>query len=586
MKNTKFAKRILIFATAIVIIASCCLLASCQLFCGELEGEQSSVVGLIDTRSPITEKSLKLYRDGLEEKISLGFFDGICDLPMISLESAVALLNDHVQNKRDGEYSITVNADGNRLTLLRDNGSYAVVDFDEGTLYFDDYNRFNSFSFELGSLDILESDGFNDNGEPEYFDRVAYSEKKGESSLIDLSERGIPAALQNGKGYIALQTFSDIFLTPHEIMICYNGEAAYLLNGNLLGDLSESYYAENDRVRSAELIDVNYRSLCLLVDFHYGLYAERGINCADDYFAQIGLKDELNSADTAEYFAALKTLVYKFFSDNHSGVLMHSPYDPSPNYSLGVGEFSVGYQEFYKKYQLYSSKRQAQSEGGLQPYYEIGNTAFITFDAFSSATVDYYENDPTDGEFYDEIGLICYAHAMINREDSPIENVVIDLATNTGGHMDGGIFLVSWVLGEGIMHITDPIRHSDATSTYRADVNLDREFDERDTISDKNVYLITSPITFSCANYVASALKESGRVTVLGSTSGGGTCCVYMASTADGAAICLSSTLRMSGYKNGTYYSIDAGIAPDVKITNINHFFDQNKLYEIIQSLQ
>ena len=140
-----------------------------------------------------------------------------------------------------------------------------------------------------------------------------------------------------------------------------------------------------------------------------------------------------------------------------------------------------------------------------EPYEEIGNTAFITFDAFTSATKDYYANSPLDCSFADEVGLISYAHAMINRENSPIENVVIDLATNTGGHMDGGIFLVSWILGNALMHIEDPIRGAQGTYMYRADVNLDDAFDEKDVLTGKNVYLLTSPITFSCANYVANA---------------------------------------------------------------------------------
>ena len=71
------------------------------------------------------------------------------------------------------------------------------------------------------------------------------------------------------------------------------------------------------------------------------------------------------------------------------------------------------------------------------------------FDEFTaSPSTSYYE--VLNGGSYpdDTIGLILYAHSMIYRENSPIQNVVIDLSCNGGGAVDAGIFVMSWVLGE------------------------------------------------------------------------------------------------------------------------------------------
>ena len=60
-----------------------------------------------------------------------------------------------------------------------------------------------------------------------------------------------------------------------------------------------------------------------------------------------------------------------------------------------------------------------------------------------------------------------------------------------------------------------------STTSYVVDVNLDGVFNSKDTIASKNLYCITSPVSFSCGNLVPALLKESGKVTMLGDTSGG-----------------------------------------------------------------
>lgn len=50
-----------------------------------------------------------------------------------------------------------------------------------------------------------------------------------------------------------------------------------------------------------------------------------------------------------------------------------------------------------------------------------------------------------------------YAHAQITRENSPIENVVLDLSLNTGGALDAAVFTIAWFLGECNLQFTDAI---------------------------------------------------------------------------------------------------------------------------------
>ncbi len=121
----------------------------------------------------------------------------------------------------------------------------------------------------------------------------------------------------------------------------------------------------------------------------------------------------------------------------------------------------------------------------------------------------------------DTLGLIIQAHEQITRENSPIENVVLDLSNNTGGDVDAAVFVLGWLLGEAPFSVKDMSTGAMSTSVYRADVNLDRTFDEKDTVLDKNLYCLISPVSFSCGNLVPAALKSSQKVTLLGRTSGG-----------------------------------------------------------------
>lgn len=565
-------KRVLSLAIALIMLSA--------LLCGCTDKKDKGNINI----SSLQEKNTILYTGAFEKPIPLAFSEKAEGLAMISLELAASILQEYVRAEKDQGYTLEVKTQGERVTLVRDNKAESVIDFKNGTVYFEDYNRFNTLSYELGALDVMDSDGLDEEGQPEYFKRVLHSEEKGNSSFIDLKERGIPYLMQKGKGYIAMQTFSDIYLAPYEIMLSYNGKDAFILDRELIEISQELYYKSAPDMISPQLIDFNYRELCLMLDLHYGLAQEHGITTADSYISRIGLKEGFYSEDPNARFSALKTLIYRYLSDNHSNVLMHSPYNSQAEYSLGAEDASIGYWEFYKNYQAYNSYRAEQFKEEAYRYKEIGDTAFVCFDTFLGPTADYYESKPDKNGLNDEIALISYAHSRITRKDSPIKNVVIDLATNTGGHMDGGIYLASWVLGNAVMHITDPVRGAHGSYIYRADVNLDREFDENDCISDKQIYLITSPITFSCANYVANAMQESGRVTLLGSTTGGGAACVYTASLADGAAVTLSSSLCISGYKNGSYYSIDRGIAPDIKIENIKDIFDYTKLKKLINN--
>ena len=260
--------------------------------------------------------------------------------------------------------------------------------------------------------------------------------------------------------------------------------------------------------------------------------------------------------------------------------------DAEERYDFGevIGK-GLCWDEFARKRNEYMEIRKKYYPDGIKGYEEIGDVAYITFDAFVTER-DLYgrtpENNPDD-----TLELISYSVSQILRPDSPVKNVVLDLSCNTGGAAESAVYTLGAFLGDTQISVEDPNTGARVTSIYRADTNLDHVFDEIDTLYGKglNLYCLTSPVSFSCGNLVPCVLKNSGRVTIIGQQSGGGACSVLYLTTAGGSVVRISSSLRLSFLKNGAFYDVDKGAEVDYSINDIEHFYDRKALNEFIHGL-
>jgi C-terminal processing protease CtpA/Prc len=150
---------------------------------------------------------------------------------------------------------------------------------------------------------------------------------------------------------------------------------------------------------------------------------------------------------------------------------------------------------------------------------------------------------------------------------------------------NNSFFIVAWLLGEASISMENTMTDSMCSAIYRADVNRDRKFDEKDTVADKRIFCLTSPCSFSNANMVACMLKDTHRVTMMGRTSAGGSCEVQNASSAWGSSFTISSPKRSSFLKNGSFYDIDRGADPDYQISTPEKYYDRQALTDYINSL-
>ena len=539
---------------------------------------------------PIYHNSVSLGMD-----VKLCFLDGAADLPYIEANDFLTLLNALILGSEDHDLSFSMESDGPVVTYIRqnpaenadDNGATMVLDFDRDTIAFVDYNLFCKMASSSTMLDLTRIDVFNAEGEPAALQKLDQGTltRYGHEVVLPLGDYGIDLVWQDGLYLIPLQTMSDFIVAPGPGSgIYFNGkDLMFAADTRLCLDF---YYDIPTGERSEALAEYGYNELCLMLDYLYGMKDTHEIESFDQLFHDVGLQSLLKGTNAEYADRAIWHLIADFFDDLHSDWHAYSYLAGPVDVKVPDGPSVTRWVEA-KREQL--AAREKYYPDGVPGYEEVGNTAYITFDRFYIEGQDgdqfYHVEDPMDFEDTDTIGLIMKAHALINRENSPIENVVIDLSCNGGGHADTAIFAMAWFLGEASIGMKDTMTHAMCSSTYRCDANRDRKFDDSDTIKDKNLFCLISPVSFSCGNLVPCMFKESGKVTLIGRTSGGGACNVLPSCSAWGTSFQISAPRQLSFLKNGSFYNVDRGADPDYVLADLNEYYDRAALTDYINSL-
>lgn len=169
--------------------------------------------------------------------------------------------------------------------------------------------------------------------------------------------------------------------------------------------------------------------------------------------------------------------------------------------------------------------------------------------------------------------------------DNPnVQRILLDLTWNTGGNV-GALYRV-------VGFITDqPFRVSSIdgdtggySSSYVQIVGVPN-------YSHLKWSLLTSPLTFSAANSMATIFKENNLGKIIGKKSGGGASSITPILLPNGTAFTMSSN-NINAYRTGTgteadpyvYHHNEFGIEPDF-VLEMDFIFDNDKLNQIIDQL-
>ena len=584
----------------------------------------------------------------LMDNVPLYFVDGVDDLPFVDLKDwkdVLITVNDGNDKEKPSGYQLTYEEKGNTVVLTREDGQYTMnVDFENGKIRFLDYLAFlkrpDRMYMDQTNFPLTDKDG-----KPYLLNYTKSRSLYGELTTIDLDDYMIPMYVQDGKHLLPLQTLAAFTISKaFPVGLYYNGEVlllnsvdgmtspytSFLMKVQLAGlatpelqqkvaafegtkeekeefviqevkngseqgaALVEAYEKDKEtspytlytsvpkKPRSKALTYFSYRELVLELNCFYGLKEAHQITDFSDFFLQTGLANKLLDPDASVADEGISDLTRLWFDDGHSDFISASCMaegDPKAQYGFKMEDLTRMATEL--------AQARAKHPESVQPYYEQGDTAYVTFDEFKTTSGDYYELSEKGELPNDTLGLIIQAHRQITREGSPIKNVVLDLSYNGGGALNAALFVLGWYLGDANASFQDTYTGSMSTASVRADVNLDHVFDEQDTLAGRglNLYCLISPKSFSCGNLVPWAFRADGGVTLLGKISGGGSCVVGFTTTAWGTSYRYSSSTKISFLKNGAYYDVDQGVVPDYFINHYENFYDREKLTEFIHGL-
>ena len=562
-------------------------------FCPLLEMTREQVVTMLQRAFEngisyqITDREVPYYISSkdIQFPLTLSFLDSQTEIPYISVQEMIQLVTNAYKTGSQGlvnmdQFQLNLDIKGDRVTVYRENGYEMFLDFDTDTITFVDYDAFKRFSSTGDIIDLVQLPDHDEQGRPAYFQRLdSSSERYGKAIKFNLGAYGIRLIRQGDNYYIPLQTVSDILLSTKSLGILYNGQAVFSV---LNDELNEMYYNAPTGSRSPALAMFNYKELCLALDYLYGLKPQHNIDSFSEEFEMNGLNKDLLSTDPAVSNAALDKLTLFYLDDSHSAL-------QKPSYLVGpertwVPQLGASMTSSINNGNELRAARTKAFPDGVPSYQEVGDTAYITFDEYTLSGGDYYTTPP-DATTTDTIGIMIYAYSQITREGSPVKNVVLDLSLNGGGQRPAAAFNIGTFLGQGSMSARSTLTDALITQNFKVDLNLDRVFDEKDSLANYKLYCLTSLSSFSCGNLVPSVLKSSNKVTILGRTSGGGSCSVLHITSADGTRFQLSGPSMLSFLHNGSFYDIDQGVTPDYFINSFDNFYDREALTEFIHNL-
>ena len=545
-------------------------------------GVTSEETGITEQYS-VTEKTMPLYVDGFDNMEDMKvYFVNETGVPYVSIDLFPHLLDEILEG--DHIYEVSKDDEGSVVTITRKDSPYtAEFDFDDDTITFLDYDAFLRFE-----NDALVSFGgvsmFDDLFMP--VDQLT-NDRYGKSMCFDLKPYEIDLVKMDGGHYVPLQTFSDLFLTYYNRYSLYNGETV-IITGALDKDLDRIYYSSKPE-RTEAFAAYDYHELCFALDHLYGLKEIHDIDSFDEYFDEIGIKKRLMGTDQTEADAVLYEFITCYLDDLHSGWRMESCGTDIKTLADKTKDIRGPWKTKYENWiGEFEEVRNKAFPDGVEPYEEVGNTAYITFDSFTGPVPDMdYMSEPAEEELYDTVKLMQYSYGRIMRADSPVKNVVLDMSNNTGGSINAACYVLGMFLGVGDINVKNTMTGAATTSQYLIDANRDGKYDEKDSFAnqDLNLYCLISPVSFSCGNLVPNEFKTDPHVTLIGKTSGGGSCSFMPMTTAGGTIFQISGYRRMSVFKNGSFYDIDRGAEPDIYIDRIDEYYDRDSLTEMINGL-
>lgn len=477
-------------------------------------------------------------------------FEGDLDFPYVDIKKFVDTLKGAVESD---DFSYV--KEGDKFTV-----TFTYVDEDDGKTYI--YNNTYDFTKNTLSIDTFDFFGSVSSETVTEFgkglDVAEYKETPSKTIVIPLGEYGFDIVQKGELNLIPFHLANQLY-SGQMFNAYYNGDAVYGFDYwtkdqdlNLMRASSKGTATLSEGLKFK-----TYKHLGLVMDYFYGL---KDLNNVSSYFNQLTNFDVgLLQGSDANHYSEVKRFVFSL-GDLHSSFDLVGHYEPSLTIPLTISDFKGRAATFINAY--YSPRVQDYCEVAGRNAYRLidnGKTALITFNGFSA------DNDEKTGTVETIGPLIIKAKEVDN-----VDNIVLNLACNTGGNVGALIRMLGYLTDELIpLHYINPTDGKTGSYSYSNEIKK----------VDVNWYILSSTVSFSAANMMISVAKENKFAKIIGTPSSGGASSVAPTILPSGAIITISS-LSMSANKN--YQSIELGITPDYLMTD---FTSETELIAGIKSL-
>ena len=395
--------------------------------------------------------------------------------------------------------------------------------------------------------------------------------------------------------------------------------------------------AGNLKERPKALIDYSYNLLRFTHDYLYGKpgyygFADDGNGYPDEAIVAAANKLDFDqmmiqyagdvrtlllSSSYTDYTAGLTALFLMVYGDSHSGISAKQDFITDEEI---VKKYGINFLCSTKMLKRNDSKkklpvwrkttRSAKTRGASYtpltennsvPTFEVidnNKTAIIRFDGFEfdmNGWRTYYSGTPSANPDPatvtipdDTIGIFYKAFYALEHESDykdSVKNVVVDLSCNGGGSIGALYFVLNYLLNpqEASMLEYDVISGSKKTLTVSCDLNLDGVIDSNDKKKDYNFAVYTSLISFSCGNAMPCICSDKG-IKIIGQKSGGGSCVIRYACTADGFPYQYSDCSRIS-HSDWSDVEGGAAISEGGEIPAGENMYDDDVLIGVMNNL-
>ena len=545
----------------------------------------------IDTNITSTIKS-NVYRGTLNSSGTLTtyFLKNKGDVPYVDFVDVTKSIIDRnitTSSKTDDEYKV----------LRSDNESYMIVNSEDDTIYFSNYEAFvsknkNETTFSPKS-NTYQYTNTNSKEAVEIY-----------SKKFDLSKYNIDIVESRDVIYVPFQIYDTLIYSQLDISLAFNGHDYYYVSdsSHFMNKSYKNHYfngRSQSGMRSNEMTQFTYNHLMFALDNFFGIKETRGIDNFSELCETEGLKDDLLNRSSETFNKALNNLIYTYLDDGHSTFVVSSnylTYDASADAKYQddyPGQRRKALKDEYDKLNAYRNLRRGISfvGNGMKDTYNVsGNTLIITIDSFNFPTVNYYDEEPSQRTYKsDSFAVMYYAFnkyipSYEKAYNTKISNIVIDVTLNGGGYVDDCLGLLGFLSNNYYVEYQNSASKDISKTYFSVDTNLDGKFDDEDSYKGKyNFYILTSNYSFSCSNMLASVCKEQNLATIIGEETGGGGAIVYNLCLADSTSINISGAHSLIYYDNDNIKYAENKITPDY-ILDSSYFYTPSIINTFINS--